>query len=163
MPTIAAINGAAVGAGAALALACDIRLAAESGSFSVPFTALGLHPGMGITYLLPAVVGLSAARELLLTGRRIDAEQMSLLGMVTEVVVDDELLQRALATAHVIAATAPVAAEFTRLALAEGAPADLAAALRWEGVVQSVTLATQDVSEGLSAARERRTPRFTGR
>jgi len=83
--------------------------------------------------------------------------------MVTEVVVDDELLQRALATAHVIAATAPVAAEFTRLALAEGAPADLAAALRWEGVVQSVTLATQDVSEGLSAARERRTPRFTGR
>ncbi|MDP4676754.1 MAG: enoyl-CoA hydratase/isomerase family protein [Actinomycetes bacterium] len=163
VPTIAAINGAAVGAGAALALACDIRLAAESGSFSVPFTALGLHPGMGITYLLPAVVGLSAARELLLTGRRIDAEQMSLLGMVTEVVVDDELLQRALATAHVIAATAPVAAEFTRLALAEGAPADLAAALRWEGVVQSVTLATQDVSEGLSAARERRTPRFTGR
>ncbi len=162
VPTIAAINGAAVGAGAALALACDIRIAGDSAAFSVPFTALGLHPGMGITYLLPSVVGLSAARDLLLTGRRIDAPQMLAMGVASQVVADAQLLDTALTSAHTIAATAPVAAELTRLALAESAPTDLASALRWEGVVQSVTLATSDVAEGLAAARERRAPRFTG-
>lgn len=162
IPTVAAINGPAVGAGAALALACDIRIGGESAGFSVPFTALGLHPGMGITYLLPAAVGLTAARDLLLTGRRLDSAHMLALGVVSQVVPDSDLLDTALATAHAIAATAPVAAELTRLALAESAPSDLASALRWEGVVQSVTLATQDVAEGLAAARERRSPHFTG-
>ena len=90
VPTIAAVNGAAVGAGAALALACDIRYAAASARFSVPFSSLGLHPGMATTWLLPEVVGIAAARDLLLTGRMVDAEEMLRLGLVSSVSGDDE-------------------------------------------------------------------------
>jgi enoyl-CoA hydratase/carnithine racemase len=163
VPTIAAVNGPAVGAGAALVLACDVAVAGSHASFSVPFLRLGLHPGMGITYLLPAAVGRSAARDLLLTGRRVDAARMYELGIVSEVVDDAELAERARAMAWQIAEAAPVALELTSLALAEGQPTDVAAALRWEGIVQSVTLATEDLAEGLQAAKERRAPVFQGR
>jgi enoyl-CoA hydratase len=163
VPTIAAVNGPAVGAGAALVLACDVAVAGPTASFSVPFLRLGLHPGMGITYLLPSVVGLAAARDLLLTGRRVDARRMLDLGIVSEVTDEATLAERARELAWEIAQAAPVALELTQLALAGGAPPDLAAALRWEGVVQSVTLATQDLAEGLQAARERRAPIFEGR
>jgi len=162
VPTIAAVNGPAVGAGAALVLACDVAVAGPHASFSVPFLRLGLHPGMGITYLLPSVVGLAAARDLLLTGRRVNAQRMLDLGIVSEVTDEGGLAHRARELAWDIAQSAPIALELTQLALASGAPADLAAALRWEGVVQSVTLATQDLSEGLQAARERRAPIFGG-
>lgn len=162
VPSIAAVNGVAVGAGAALVLACDLAIGAEQAAFSVPFTRLGLHPGMGISYLLPSVVGLRAARDLLMTGRRIDADEMTRLGIVSRVVADDELTGAALAMAHGIAGSAPIATRLTRATLTHP-PVDLDDALRTEGVVQAVTLATYDLAEGLAAAQERREPRFTGR
>jgi enoyl-CoA hydratase len=163
VPTIAAINGAAVGAGAALALACDLRYAAASARFSVPFAALGLHPGMLTTWMLPEVVGVAAARDLLLTGRMVDAEEMLRLGLVSSVSGDDGFLDGVLHAAHTIAAGAPIATRLTKVALARGGHADYAAAREWEGLAQSVTLATEDLLEGLAAAREKRPPRFTGR
>ena len=163
VPTIAAINGAAVGAGAALALACDLRYAAASARFSVPFAALGLHPGMLTTWMLPEVVGVAAARDLLLTGRMIDAEEMHRLGLVSSVAGDDGFLDGVRHAAHAIAAGAPIATRLTKVALARGGHADYEAAREWEGLAQSVTLATTDLLEGLAAAREKRPPRFVGR
>lgn len=162
VPSIAAVNGVAVGAGAAIVLACELAIGGQRASFSVPFTRLGLHPGMGISYLLPSVVGLRAARDLLLTGRRIDAEEMARLGILSRVVADDDLIVEALAMAQAVAASAPIATRLTRATLTHP-PTDLDDALRTEGVVQAVTLATYDLAEGLTAAQERREPRFMGR
>jgi enoyl-CoA hydratase/carnithine racemase len=163
VPTIAAVNGAAVGAGAALALACDLRWAAASARFSVPFTVLGMHPGMGVTWLLPEVVGPAVARDLLLTGRMVDAEEMVRLGLASSVSGDDDFLDSVLRGAHAVAATAPVAARLTKVALVRGGHRDLDAAREWEALAQSVTLTTSDIHEGLAASREKRAPRFTGR
>ncbi len=163
MPTIAAVNGPAVGAGAALALACDLRYAAASARFSVPFSALGLHPGMATTWLLPEVVGMAAARDLLLTGRVADSEEMLRLGMVSSVSGDDGFVDGVLHAAHAIAASAPIATRLAKVGLAGGGHASFDAALEWEALAQSVTLATDDLQEGLTAAREKRPPRFTGR
>lgn len=160
VPTIAAVNGPAVGAGAALVLACDVRYAGPSASFSVPFTRLGMHPGMGITYLLPTAIGVPAARELLFTGRHIDADEMARLGVVTEVV--DDVVAHSLEAARAVAACAPLATRLTKAALDAGVPGDLDAALHWEAVAQPATLATHDLQEGLAAARERRDPSFRG-
>ena len=163
VPTIAAVNGPAVGAGAALALACDLRYAAASATFSVPFARLGLHPGMATTWLLPEVAGLAVARDLLLTGRVLDAEGMRTAGIVSAVLPDDGFLDAVLRSAHAIAASAPVAVRLTKVALAGGPHADAETALQWEALAQSVTLATDDLHEGLAAVREKRTPRFAGR
>lgn len=163
VPTIAAINGPAVGAGAALALACDVRHASASARFSVPFATLGMHPGMLTTWLLPEVVGVAAARDLLLTGRRLDSDEMLRLGLVTSVSGDDGFLDGVLHLAHQVAAAAPVALRLTKVALAGGGHASYEAAEQWEGLAQAVTLATDDLQEGLAAAREKRRPRFTGR
>jgi enoyl-CoA hydratase/carnithine racemase len=163
VPTIAAINGPAVGAGAALALACDIRWAGASASMSLPFLRMGMHPGMLSTFLLTEVAGVAAARDLLFTGRRVDAEEMRALGIVSRVVADDALAEEALAGAGKVAAGAPVAVRLTKVALREGGPSDWAAATQWEGLAQAVTLASDDLAEGLAALREKRPPRFVGR
>ena len=162
VPSVAAVNGPAVGAGATLALSCDLRYAGTSARFSVPFAQLGLHAGMATTWLLPEVVGLAAARELLLTGRACDADEMRRLGLVTEVFADDDLLERTLERARLVAAGAPVAQRLHKAALARGGHGSFADALRWESVVQPVTLATRDLQEGLRARAERRAAEFTG-
>lgn len=163
LPVVAAVNGPAVGAGFALALACDIRLVGPSARLSVPFTALGLHPGMGVTSTLVAAAGEAVARELLLTGRAVGAEEAVRLGLASAVHPDEELLAQALAVARTVASRAPVATRLTLQALAAGGHADLGAALRWEALAQAVTLATDDLTEGVTAQRERRAPRFVGR
>lgn len=162
VPSIAALNGPAVGAGAALALSCDIRYAGASARFSVPFAQLGMHAGMATTWLLPEVVGLAAARELLLTGRTCDAQEMLRLGLVSEVFEDGDLLDRALQRARMVAAGAPVAQRLHKVALARGGHPSFAEALRWESVVQPLTLATRDLQEGLRARAEKRRAVFTG-
>ena len=161
VPTIAAVNGAAVGAGAALALACDLRYAGAGASLSVPFTALGIHAGMATTWLLPEVAGLAVARELLLTGRRVPAAEAERLGLVNRV-VEGDLLAEVTEIAGRIAANAPLATRLTKLALARGGHASIEDALQWEALAQPVTMATADLAEGLAAARERRAPRFGG-
>jgi enoyl-CoA hydratase len=159
VPTVAFIEGPAIGAGAAVALACDIRWVGERARFSVPFTRLGLHAGMGTTFLLTQAVGPAMARDLLLTSRGLDAVGMLAAGVATRQVGADDVVGEVAA----IAGNAPVAMRLTKRGLSPAPPASLAEALRWEGVVQSVTMTTADVQEGLRAARERRDPVFEGR
>lgn len=162
VPTIAAINGSAIGAGFAIALACDLRYAAADAKLGVPFTSLGLHPGMATTWSLPDVAGQAVARDLLLTGRIINGDEAFRLGLVSRAVPVADVLEEALAAADRIAAAAPVATRLTLQALRGGGHADLETALQWEALAQATTLATQDVHEGIAAAAARRTPRFGG-
>ncbi len=163
MPTIAAINGPAIGAGAALALACDVRWASESAVMAVPFLRMGMHPGMLSTFLLTEVAGVAAARDLLFTGRRVAAPELLALGLVSRVLTDDQLADEALTGALAVAGTAPVATRLTKVALRDGGPRHWDEATQWEGLAQAVTLASDDLVEGLTALREKRTPNFTGR
>ncbi len=163
VPSIAAVNGAAVGAGGALALSCDIRYAGSSAKFTVPFAKLGMHAGMATTFTLTEVVGVAAARELLLTGRVVDAPEMLRLGLCSAVYDDAVLLDEALARAAEVASGAPVASRLHKEALRDGGPTSLERALQWEAVAQPVTMASEDLQEGLTAQAEKRPPVFTGR
>ena len=162
VPTIAAVNGHAIGAGLCLALACDIRYAAEGAKLGAPFVKLGMNPGMAATYLLPNAVGEANARELLLTGRTVEAEEARQLGLVSRVFAAEELAERVGEIAKAIAATAPVASRYTKIALRDGGHRDFESAVQWEALAQPVTLATADLQEGIAAAREKRAPRFRG-
>jgi enoyl-CoA hydratase/carnithine racemase len=163
VPTMAALNGPAIGAGAALALACDIRWAAETAFLSVPFLRMGMHPGMLATHLLADVAGPAVARDLLLTGRRVPAAEMLSLGLVTRVLPDAELPAAATRAASDLAAGAPVAVRLAKAALRDVGQRTWSDALQWEGLAQAVTLATDDLVEGMAALREKRSPRFRGR
>ncbi|WP_166133070.1 enoyl-CoA hydratase/isomerase family protein [Nocardioides ochotonae] len=163
VPTIAALNGPAVGAGLCLALACDLRYAAAGARLGVPFVRLGMHPGMAGTHLLPEVVGPAHARDLMLTGRMVETDEALRMGLVSAVHEPEGFLEEVLATARSIAETAPIASRLTKLALADGGHADLEAALQWEAMAQPITLATEDLQEGIRAKDERRRPVFQGR
>ncbi|WP_344578569.1 enoyl-CoA hydratase/isomerase family protein [Nonomuraea roseoviolacea] len=161
VPTIAAVNGPAVGAGLCLALACDLVYAADDARLLAPFTSLGLHPGMAATHLLPARAGVALAREMLLTGRAISGREAEIKGLVNRSFPRADLMTEVSAVAGEIIRNAPVATRLTKVALAAG-HADLEAALRWEALAQPVTMASADLMEGLAARRERRVPKFTG-
>jgi enoyl-CoA hydratase len=161
VPSIAAVNGAAVGAGAALALSCDIRYAGPAAKLTVPFAQLGMHAGMATTYTLAEVAGIAAARELLLTGRVVGAEEMLRLGLCSAVY--DDLLPSVLERAGEVAAGAPIATRLHVEALRDGGHATFERALQWEALAQPVTMATEDLQEGLRAKAEKRPARFTGR
>jgi enoyl-CoA hydratase/carnithine racemase len=161
-PSIAAVNGHAIGAGLCLALACDIRYAARGARLSAPFTQLGMHAGMAATYLLPEVIGTAAARDLLLTGRAVTADEALGLGLVSAVFDADTLLDSALEMAARVAGAAPIASRLTKVGLRAG-HGSLEEALQYEALAQPLTFATDDLREGLAATRERRTPNFTGR
>jgi enoyl-CoA hydratase len=163
VPTIAAVNGPAIGAGLCLALACDLRYAATGAKLGAPFVRLGMNPGMAATYLLPNVVGEAHARDLLLTGRTVLADEALRLGLVSRVFPPGELLAGALEAAGQIAASAPIPSRYTKVALRDGGHTDFETAVQWEALAQPVTLATADLQEGIAAAREKRTPRFRGR
>lgn len=162
VPTIAAINGAAIGAGLCMALACDIRYAADGARMGVPFTRLGIHPGMAGTFLLPDVVGPAAARDLFLTGRLVEAEEALGLGLVSRVIGAEGFLDEVLSAATAMAEAAPIATRLTKRALQRG-HGSIESALEWEGLAQPVTLATEDLLEGIAAAQEKRPPVFRGR
>jgi enoyl-CoA hydratase/carnithine racemase len=163
VPTIAAVNGPAIGAGLCLALACDLRYAAAGAKLGAPFVKLGMNPGMAATWLLPNVVGPAHARDLLLTGRTVEADEALRLGLVSRVLPTERFLDGVLEFARGIAATAPIASRYTTLALRDGGHADFESAVQWEALAQPVTLATADLQEGIRAAREKRSPRFEGR
>ncbi len=163
VPTIAAINGPAIGAGLCLALACDLRWSARGARMGVPFTRLGLHPGMAGTYTLREVVGAAAARDLFLTGRLVADEEALALGLVSRVIDPADFEEEVVAGASSIADAAPIATRLTKLALAGAGHADIESALQWEALAQPVTLASADLQEGIAAQRERRRPRFEGR
>jgi enoyl-CoA hydratase/carnithine racemase len=163
VPTIAAVNGAAIGAGLCLALACDLRYAAAGAKLGVPFVKLGMHAGMGGTHLLPEVVGEAHARDLLLTGRVVDADEALRIGLVSRVLEPATFLEDVLEVAAGIAGTAPIASRLTKLALLDGGHRDLETALQWEAMAQPITLATEDLQEGIRAAQDKRKPEFRGR
>ena len=163
VPTIAAVNGAAIGAGLAVALACDIRYAAADAKLGVPFTSLGLHPGMATTWLLPNIAGHAVARDLLLTGRIVIGAEAVGLGLVSQALPTDGVVPAAIAAAEWIAAAAPVATRLTLQALRDDGHATFDDALQWEALAQAVTLATDDLHEGIAAAAAKRRPTFRGR
>ena len=163
VPSIAVVHGTAMGAGLCFAMACDVRLAAAGAPMGLNFVKLGLHPGMGATWLLPRLCGPAKAAELMLTGKVITAEEACRIGLVNDVYPADMLLDAARDMAAAIAAAAPLAVAQCKQSLQGGWARDLGEALDNEARAQKANFATEDVVEGVRAIRERRVPRFTGR
>lgn len=163
VPTVAAINGPAIGAGLCLALMCDIRVAAVDAPLGMTFVRIGMHPGMLATALLQRAVSQTWAAELLYTGRIVTGAEALHMGLVNRAVEGERVAAEARSLAEQIAANAPIALRYTKQGLRR-AFAELAdQASAWEGFAQPVTMATEDVQEGLRAVKERRPPRFEGR
>jgi 2-(1,2-epoxy-1,2-dihydrophenyl)acetyl-CoA isomerase len=164
-PVIAAVNGVAVGAGASLAIACDLRIASESARIGFTFNRIGLHPDWGATHFLPRLVGTGRAGELILTARVLDAPGAAQLGIFDEVVPEDAHISRVAEIALEMAGRAPLAIRTakTSLAAATGGPAALEDALRREAEAQMLCFRSRDVREGIAAFREKRAPDFLGR
>ena len=163
VPTIAAVNGAAVGAGLCVAMACDIRIAAEDAKLSTGFLRLGMHPGMAATYLLTRLIGTARAAELFFTARTVDGAEAERLGLVNRAVPRAALLDEARGLAQEIAANAPIPMGMVKRALYLAERTDLETMLEYEGLAQPISMATEDLLEGLEATKEKRPPRFEGR
>ena len=162
-PVIAAINGAAVGAGMNLALAADITVVADHARFSQAFVKVGLVPDTGGLYLLTRLIGLNRAKELCFTGRMLDAPEALLMGLVNQVVPAAELMPRALALARELASGATAAIGLTKSLLNMASTATLEEMAEFEAYALAVVLATEDHREGIRAFREKRAPVFHGR
>lgn len=162
LPVIAAVNGPAIGAGCDLALMCDVRVAGQSARFAESFVKLGIIPGDGGAWLLPRIVGFSKATELALTGETIDAAEALRIGMVNEVVPDDELMAAARRIADKIAANPPHATRMTKRLLRAAQTAELANILDMSAAMQALAHATADNDEAINAFLEKRTPNFKG-
>ena len=160
VPTIAALHGSVIGAGACFALACDLRIAATDLKLAFNFVRLGLHPGMGATLLAPRILGPARAAELLLTGKLIDADEALRIGLVSSLHAPAELVLAATALARQIAEAAPRAVASTTRALRSYDANELAAWLDDEAREQAIDYASPDVAEGVRAVRERRPPVF---
>lgn len=162
LPTIAAINGVAAGAGMGIALACDLRLMAESATFTSAFTGIGLAPDSGTTWWLPQMVGVSKALELTLTNRRVTADEAHRLGLCMEVTAGDDLMDRALDTAAQLADLVPDALVTTRRLVRDAAGSPFADALTAEQREQGRLGSTPEHLEGVNAFLEKRKPDFRG-
>jgi enoyl-CoA hydratase len=162
-PTVAALNGAAMGAGLCVALACDVRIAAANAKLGLNFTALGLQPGMGATWTLPRLVGPARAAELLYSSRTISGEEAADIGLVNRAVPAERALAAAQELAASFAANGPMAVRGVKRALAQTFDRQLEEQLDFEAEVQARCFASEDVHEGLAAVRARRPPRFRGR
>lgn len=161
-PIVAAVQGAAIGAGLGLALVADFRVASPEARFSANFVKLGFHPGFGITHTLPRLIGVQKATLMCLTGRRIKPEEALAWGLVDRVVPLEALGDAALALAREIAENAPLAVQSTRAALREGIAAQVKAQTDKEYVEQSRLRKTADFAEGIRAVAARRPGNFTG-
>ena len=162
IPIIAAVNGAAAGAGMNVALACDIRIASSTAKFGQTFARRGLHPDWGGTYFLPRLVGMAKACELIFTGKMIDAAEALHLGIVTEVTEPDELMPAVLKLAAEIAAGPPIAIQLARRAMYKNAETSLREALEFETFAQNICRESDDAKEGIRAFVEKRSPQFKG-
>lgn len=162
-PVIAAVNGPAAGAGACLALACDLRIASETASFGLTFLRVGLHPDWGGSYFLPRLVGHALAAELVYTGGMIGAERAERLGLFNRVVPAAELEPAARGLAGQIAAGPAMVIAAAKRSLRQGATASLAQVLEWETEAQITAFDSPDFQEGMKAFLEKRAPRFKHR
>jgi enoyl-CoA hydratase len=163
VPTIAAVNGFALGGGCELALACDIRIAAENALFGFPEVTLGILPAMGGTQRLPRLVGPGIAKELIFSGRRIDAEEARTFNLVNRVVPEGEALNAARELAEEIAASGPVAVRHAKAAANKAQDVDLTSGLEYETDQFALLFGTEDAREGMGAFAEKREPEFKGR
>jgi enoyl-CoA hydratase/carnithine racemase len=162
-PVIAAVNGVAVGGGFDLALACDFRIGADTSRFGAVYVNIGFAPDAGGTFLLPRIVGMTAAKDLIYTGRIIDAAEASDLGVVSSVVPGAELLTKARELAARLASGPSVAIGLAKENIQEHWNSTIESALRSEGRAGRICGATADHEEGLKAANEKRVPQFIGR
>lgn len=162
VPVIAAVNGPAIGAGLDLACMCDLRVAGESALFAESFVKLGIIPGDGGAWLLQRIVGFSKAAELTLTGETIDAAEAKAIGLVSQVVPDDQLLAAAHAMAARIACNPSFAVRMAKRLLWDAQRMDLAGVLEMSAAMQAVAHATKDNAEAVNAFLEKRAPTFTG-
>jgi enoyl-CoA hydratase/carnithine racemase len=163
VPVIGALNGHAVGGGFGLALVCDLRVGAEDAKYGANFVRLGLAPGMAISYLLPRLVGVARANELLLAGRLVEGREAAALGILNRAVPAAQVMPVAMELAREIAAAAPLAVRATKAAIRRGLELHVREAARAEAFAQAETLATDDCKEGIAALLGKRTPQFTGR
>jgi len=162
-PVIAAVNGYALGGGCELALACDIRVAADTARFGQPELGLGIIPGAGGTQRLPRIVGLGWAKHLVLTGDIIDARQALEIGLVTAIMPASQLQVRARELARKILRQGPLAARLAKLSLNASARVDLDSGLLIETLAQAICYESADKQEGTTAFLQKRKPKFTGR
>ncbi len=163
IPTIAKVNGHAIGGGLGLALACDLRVADKDAKLGANFTKLGFTPGMATTYFLPRLVGLPKAAELLFTGRIITGAECEKIGLVNYAVAKEELDARTDALAKEVASSAPLALKLTKKVLYQNLAYDPRGALDAEAAAQAKTMGTQDAREGITAMMQKREPKFTGK
>jgi enoyl-CoA hydratase/carnithine racemase len=163
IPVVAAVQGAAIGAGYGLALACDVRVVGAGGWFQANFVRLGIHPGFALSTVLPSVIGPARAAELFLTGRRVTADEALAIGLASRAVPAGDELAAATEMAQQIAAGAPLAVASTRATLRGGLGAVVRAAMRHELAEQTALAGTADAVEGVTAVLAGRPPVFVGR
>jgi enoyl-CoA hydratase len=161
-PTIAAVNGFALGGGCELALACDLRYAARTAKIGQPESSLGIIPGWGGTQRLARVCGVGVAKDMILTGRTVDADEALRIGLVSALYAPDELMERVLETARALAAKSPVALAAAKAAVNHSLQGDHVENLIAEADRFGNLFATEDQKEGMAAFIEKREPRFTG-
>lgn len=161
IPTIAAINGPAIGAGACLALACDMRIAAWEAKIGFTFIKLGLNPGMGSEYFLSRLVGPARTIELLMTGDMLTADEALRIGLVNKVVSSKELMGRVMELAEKLAAMPALPISFIKESTYTAIKSNLTDVLHREAACQGVCFQTMNVKEGIKAAQEKREPRFS--
>jgi enoyl-CoA hydratase/carnithine racemase len=162
-PVIGAINGIALGGGTELALACDLRIASTSASMGLTETRLAIIPGAGGTQRLPRLVGRGKAKELIFTGRKVDAQEALEIGMVNKICPADALLEECRKMAAMICETGPIAIQQAKYAINYGLETDLHSGLAIESNAYWVTIPTEDRLEGLAAFREKRKPVYKGK
>lgn len=162
-PVIAAINGFALGGGCETALACTIRLAAESAKFGLPEVKLGIIPGYGGTQRLPRLVGKGVALQMILSGAIIGAQEAYRIGLVNEVIANDQLMSRAEAILNQIGGNAPLSVKYALEAVNKGIESNLPEGLVLESTLLAICASTEDKKEGTAAFLEKRAPKFQAR
>ena len=160
IPTIAAVNGPAIGAGACVAMACDMRIAASDCRIGFTFARIGLHPGMGAEYFLARTVGRAKTCELLMTGDILGADEALRIGLVNHVVPPEELMDRAMELAARLAAMPTLPIRMLKESIDAAIVSDLEATLNREAAYQGMCHLTEDMREGVQAMMEKRTPHF---
>jgi enoyl-CoA hydratase/carnithine racemase len=161
-PMVAAVQGAAIGAGFGLSLLADFRIACPETIFSANFTRLGIHPGFGMSVTLPRIIGVSNAELLFYTGRRIKGKEALNLGLLSELVERDDVLPSAIKLANEIASCAPLAVQNTKATMRMDLAEQIRTANKREQALQMVQMKTKDFREAIKAMHERREPEFTG-
>lgn len=160
VPTIAAMNGLAFGGGLEITLACDFRIAVEGATFSLPEVGIGIVPGAGGTQRLPLLFGPTRAKEMILTGRRIDAATALETGLLSKLVPPDELMQEARTLAEQVSSNSPFALAHAKAAVDSAVETPIEQGLRYETAAIRATLASEDYAIGLAAFSEKEKPEF---